>query len=442
MIWLLAGMQNSVVGGEVQQPTPATSAQTAREWTNASGSHRARATLLRVEGDKIWLLAADGRIVTTSVSALSESDRQYIAKYRSSLTSPRTSNSETRVRNTLDQLPAVKRAKAWFQTPQGDTPPRIVPAAMVYVRLSREFIEDYVERTVSTRKPVRDCILGTRIFGQSQTVGKTDIKLLPSRDKISGEIGFHGTVHSRTTGYNGPAILHYKSRATFRARKLVTLGEAGLKVAPATAVASTKLETTGIQTTLPRLRGRIATRIAARRNANSRPEAEAITSRHAAATIEEDFDRRIDRSVAKIKRVFQLKVPGLDMGSDPQIAHMRYRSTPEYVEMAMIRDDASAEEYALRPPPVTGDPDFAIRVNRNLFGTAIADSDFSQQLGPLVVQLLEARFVDKAIAIVAPGAKPTKNPTNWSIDRNWLSMEFTDTDRQQAQATASQVSAK
>ena len=76
---------------------------------------------------------------------------------------------------------------------------------------------------------------------------------------------------------------------------------------------------------------------------------------------------------------------------------MRYRSTPDYIEMAMIRQNATAEELSLRPPMVVGDPDFAIRVNRGLFGQAIADSELAETLAPLAVKLFGSRFVEKAL---------------------------------------------
>ncbi len=81
--------------------------------------------------------------------------------------------------------------------------------------ISRDFLEDYVDRAVHTREPLHDCILGTRIEGESQTDGKVHLLLHPMFGKLSGEIAFDGTVHTQTVGYNGPAILHFISNSTF-----------------------------------------------------------------------------------------------------------------------------------------------------------------------------------------------------------------------------------
>src|SRR5262249_4436923 len=152
-------------------------------------------------------------------------------------------------------------------------------------RVSRDFLEDYVEREVSRTKPVHDYILGTRIVGESDTRGKTRLQLLPSSGKLSGKISFEGTVHARTQGYNGPVVLHQIADSTFRASKTIPLDSSGLKVTPSVTTAPTRLTTTGIDSNSPWLRGRIATRIAWRRAASSNQEAERITADHTAAII-------------------------------------------------------------------------------------------------------------------------------------------------------------
>ena len=148
----------------------------------------------------------------------------------------------------------------WTKGSQSDDPARLVPAAVMYVRVSRQFLEDYVERTVRRTKPVSDNILGARISGESDTRGKTYLELLPGTGHLLGKITFEGTVHSQTRGYKGPVVLHQVSDSTFRSSKLISMDEKGLRVSRATTHAPTNLKTVGIDTSLPRLRGRIARR--------------------------------------------------------------------------------------------------------------------------------------------------------------------------------------
>jgi hypothetical protein len=428
IVWLAYGVSTTGAPPESSPDERDANNQVIREWTDATGTRHARAVLLRVKGEKLWLKTADGRLTSTTLSRLSSPDQKYVATYAPSQISRQNLSAKDAVSDALGRLPSLKQAAGWLRMDNADTPRRVVPAALVYVRLSRDFLEDYVERNVHDRKPVRDCILGTRIVGESNTNGHIQLLLRPAFGKLSAEIAFDGTVHSRTLGYNGPVIIHSVSDATFRARKPISVDSSGLNVASASASAPTNLQTTGIESTLPRLRGRIATRIASRRNAAAHDEAQAITSQHIAANISHDLDKRIDQSVARIRPVFQLKVPGLEVDRDRATTIMRYRSTTNYVEMAMIRQGASAEELSLRPPSIEGEPDFAIRVNRALLGTTIGDSQLAQQLAPLLVKVLAARIRAKALTAGKSESESTDDATKWSIDQLWLAMDFKDAD--------------
>lgn len=418
VVCVLSGLPNSAPSSRSPTAGDSATVSSVRKWTDATGARHAKAALLRIEGEKLWMRTADGRLSTTTLSRLSEPDRQYVATHQSKLAVVRPSDSKSVVSKFVDTAGAVAPVASWFEKDQSDSPARIAPAALVYVRVSRGFLEDYVERSVKRRKPVRDCVLGTRLIGESETIGKTQLVLRPSRDKLSGEVTFTGTVTSRTTGYNGPAILQILSDATFQARKPISLSDAGLNVSPATAVAPTKLQTTNIETTLPRLLGRIATRIAWRRDAQSRSEAEAITSQHAAKTIRDDLDARVDESIAKVEQALQFKIPGLEIDSQ-QLTIKRFRTSADYVEMAMMRQDATVEEYSLRPPEVQGSPDIAVRVSRSIVRQAVADSELSAELAPLLGKLLDARVINKALAMARDAT------TNWSIHPHWIALDYT-----------------
>jgi SLA1 homology domain 1, SHD1 len=399
-----------------------------REWTDASGAKHVRAVLLRIDGDKLWLRRSDGKLATTTVAQLSNADRQYVAT--NPLGTATDSKAAQIVRKIGDKVQSMVELPQWTKGSQPDSQTRLVPAALVYVRVSREFLEDYVERTVRRKKPVSDSILGARIVGESDTRGKTSFELLPSNGRLLGKLAFEGTVHSQTRGYKGPVILHQVSKSTFRSSKLIALDENGLRVSPATTAAPTELTTTRIDTCLPRLRGRIATRIAWNRVAGSHQQAESITSQHTAATVSGDFDRRIDKSVAKVQEVFKSKVPELDDG--PQLAgtEMRFRSSADCVEVAMIRREANTEERKLRPPVVEGNPDVAVRLHRALLTRAIADPQLRDDLAPRFVQLLNARIRQKAEA--GPKADDKEMPTDttkWAFNLDWLVLDFIDSAR-------------
>ncbi len=415
-------------------------ADAVRDWTDAGGTRHARAALLHIDGEKVWLRRPDGRATSTMLSQLSPSDRQYIASYAANRAVNQQSNSRPTVfdpaivQSLLDDLPSLNKLAIWFQVLHAGDRHRLVPAALIYMRVSREFLDDDVQRTVRQWRPVEDSILGTRIYGESNTIGETHLVLRPSRDSLLGDIRFIGTVHSRTVGYNGPAILHYISDATFRAEKAINMGDSGLSAAPAIASVSTRLQTTNIQTTLPRLRGRIATRIAWNRAEKSRSEAETISSNHTAAIIRDDLDKQVDQSVATIQETFRAKLAEFELDRDHLAAHMNFRTTPEYVEMAMIRQDANAEEKSLRPPPVEGNPDVAIRVNRILLSRVFANPQIGPKIASVLSKLLIAQGAEKAIVVSYASEELPQNQEKWSVGRDWLTLEYTDPRRQPSSA--------
>jgi hypothetical protein len=372
---------------------------------------------MRVDGDVLWLARSDGKIAKTAIANLSQRDREYVASWQEK---PAANESESSLPQTVIEG-AAETIETLSRLPGvvSDVPPAsavaAVPAAIVYVRVSRDFLEDYVERTVRRRKPVRDCVLGTRVVGESDTRGKTYLKLLPSNDRLLARIAFEGTLRAHTRGYHGPITFRYISDSVFHAHKLITVTDDGVTAGRATAVAPTELRTVGMSTSLPRLRGRISLRIAGRRMSRSHGRAEAITADHTADDIRDDFDSRVTHSLSDIKRVLGTKIPELETARSPMPTDVRFRCRAESVEMAILREDATPEERKLRPPPAAENADVSVRVHRTLLTSALEDPQLLQQLMPLFTKLLEAR----------PGSENANGhaPT-WSIDLNWVSMDF------------------
>ena len=55
----------------------------------------------------------------------------------------------------------------------------LVPATVVWFRMSKRYLKDYIERTVDRKKPVRDYILGTTINGESHTDWHDAVSVVP-----------------------------------------------------------------------------------------------------------------------------------------------------------------------------------------------------------------------------------------------------------------------
>jgi hypothetical protein len=428
LVWVNIGITAAAMNPVTHERS---ASATSREWTNASGTKHVWAVLLRVEGDTLWLRRSDGKLATTTISQLSKADREYVARNPPRTASDSTAESKPNgiATKIADKVQSMAELPGWTKGSQPENPKRLVPAALVYVRVSRQFLEDYVERSVRQTRPVTDVILGARVRGQSHTRGNTNLELLPSSGRLSGRIAFDGTVHADTRAYKGPVILHQFSDSTFRSSKLISFDEKGLRVTRARTVARTDVTTTSIDTCLPRLRGRIARRIAWRRVAGSQRQAESITAQHTAARISRDFDERIDRSVAKVKEVFRSKTPQWKLEGQEARTEMRFRSSANSVEMAVVRREATTEERQLRPPKVDGNPDVAVRMHRAMLTRAMIDPKVQTDLAPLFLKLLNARFARSQEADSKAGKESPADTSKWSFDLDWLALDFTDSAR-------------
>ena len=241
------------------------------------------------------------------------------------------------IKKAIDHLPSLGDVSTQNQQSDAvsDEEPALVPATVVWLRLSKQYLKEYIERTVDRKKPVHDYILGTTITGESHTTGTTRLVLYPNDNQALGEVEFVGQVHAQTTGRNGPATLSYLSDSTFQASKRLTISESGLSASPAIADAPTRLTATDLHTNLPRLRGIIAERIAWGRVASTRSQADAIASAHTAEDIRQDLDRKVNESVAAIQMRLQTQLAKLRYDGEGKPIVMRSRSTPDFVEVAM-----------------------------------------------------------------------------------------------------------
>jgi len=287
------------------------------------------------------------------------------------------------------------------------------PSAVVWVHLSKKYLSDYVERKVDHEKPARENVLGILFTGQSHTTGNTRLVLHSNEKHATADVEFVGTVHSRTVGHSGPATLQYLSESTFHARKPLVVGDSGVSTSTAVVDAPTRLTPTSISTSLPGLRGRIGGRIARRREAGSRAQAEAIVGRDTANDIRHDFDAKLDSAVAKIQGDVKTQIAALKSNGDDASLVMQSRSTPDFVEVALCPEDSDRLQMA-STSPFEGNPDLAVRVHRSVMASLAGNAELRDKLAPMLGSIV-------AGGIGAPSV--TKSP-RWSMNGEWLSIDL------------------
>lgn len=308
------------------------------------------------------------------------------------------------------------------------------PETLLYLRVSREHLSKRFEKAVDRTKPLVDLILGTRIRGESHTVGNTRLVLIPSKGSFQADIEFVGTVHSKSVGYNGPAILHQESDSTFRAAKRITLDNVGLSAAPARADAKTEVHNRGVSSRQGGLMGEFVKRIARRRVAESHSQANAVASRHTAKTVADDLDRGVDKSLAALGESFataagldDVDLKTLTAHRAGQTLHICLRTTADYAELAMTPEPATWKQLEATLPKIEGTPHVALRVHRSMMLHIATDSESTPPIARLLMTTLQSRLVASSTAAVAPAITTTSldSPSpKLSLGLNWLAIDI------------------
>ncbi|HEX4145782.1 MAG TPA: hypothetical protein VHY91_19915 [Pirellulales bacterium] len=268
-----------------------------------------------------------------------------------------------------------------------------LPEQLFRAQFSRQFVEQYFQRTVETDNVVDDVILGTKIDGQSHLSGIIGITLVPDSKEIRFDLVFRGVCRSRTEGVNTVVVLQNTAETQFEARKQFVWNSQGLASSPTIAVAKTRSTTNRIETGLPGVIGDVARQIAQARVAEVRPQADAIAAQHAAARIERALDARVDESVAWM-RLISRYLPAA--GQIQRMTRIKLSCTREAVEIVILRRDLENIAALSNTPPLPGDCDLSIQIHRGtllamahdplalLMGAAVAHQVFATEEEPAV----------------------------------------------------------
>jgi hypothetical protein len=137
-----------------------------------------------------------------------------------------------------------------------------------------------------------------RAFGDPVPL-RSSITLLEDEEKGTFDLVLTGSAVSTTRSNAGPVTIHCRTATSFTARKRLVLDDEGLHAQPATCRAVAHSTITGVSSSLPGLRGRIASKVGWRRAQSQRPQAERISARHSEQTIGRSFDTDVAADVRK-----------------------------------------------------------------------------------------------------------------------------------------------
>jgi hypothetical protein len=415
----------------------------AREWSDSTGKFHAIAKLVGGDESRVRLLKQTGSTITVPMSRLSAADRQFVRDRlrlagRDARQHPGASSQVNKQAVSLNPTKLLSKAVAWLDGFKTSSPTETngasarnlirlsgvspllsenaakLPENMVYVRASLPFLRRWAERDVSYDARVSDNILGTPVVGNSTTFSHVQFDLQPNRQAAVGVLRLSGTTKCSTVGDGGPVHVFSSGFSQFQSAKTVWFDRDGIHSTPAVTNAQTRLVTTGFDTSLPRLRGRIALRIAGNRAAANRGAAEAITAEHLSQRVNRRFDGSTKEELAALWRVLSTQIPALAADNPLRPRGWHASSTNDRLEIVAIGPPGDGSGYVPAPTTELGSADVRVDIHVAVIKRALGDATLKKAIAPAL-----------ALLATVQSAEPAPRPTiDWSADHNWLSIAW------------------
>ena len=235
----------------------------------------------------------------------------------------------------------------------------------LFLEVDESLLANGVNRPVSDVSPINDTVLGTRVRGTGRTDGRVFLDFVPSNDRATVDIAFDATNHSDTKGSQGPVTVRTLGTTKLGARKRMLIDDQQIVALPVSAQASTDTRTAGIGVN-KKLGQRLIRKIASRKIAEMRPQAEAIAEGKALAKVREQFESQTADPISRAARDYQAKFrrPLLERGWYPEMLNLATTQSRLQVTARKALADQIAAFTA--PPPVDPDAVLSARVHESM----------------------------------------------------------------------------
>lgn len=282
-----------------------------------------------------------------------------------------------------------------------------LPAHRIVLRLSDTMLNSLMTKGIDRETDVRDTILGTAIYGRARILAKPGVALKDCPDQATFQVLIEGTAHSRSTGYNGPAIIYSRSVTHFTATKQVVFDPGrGFYALPPEVHARTTTYTDGIDSTRGGIVGRIVRRRATEQAAAKHDEAQEIARQKAERRIAAAFDRLMDERLARLNKAAEFRTMAINALRPAGSPEPKYSccSTVQYLQIATnFGEGGPAIELPLKGPASLAAAPIEVWIHNSLVGDQFAAA----------LQLLKthARVSDFLVALSAT-AKIIEGPSS------------------------------
>jgi hypothetical protein len=278
------------------------------------------------------------------------------------------------------------------------------------VAVNESFINRLVGRSVAEPSPVRECILGTSIFGNACLTGNVFADVRPMQQGVALRLSMNATLTSQSQGFNRGVVINTTGNSPVFASKDVFVTPTGISANAATA--STHLQT---QINSIEHKRRIVRRIATKRAAKQKPMADAIAEGRMQRRIQTQYDSQVNSQLAAANTQFsqamnvsppELRRVGL------QRPGLNFYSTEDGV-YANVVQAASAQLAASGPSPIP----------RSMSSQVIVEAHQSAIVNALDVVLGGRRirnenldeFAQQILGKVPPEVKQEADGEPWSV---------------------------
>ena len=281
-----------------------------------------------------------------------------------------------------------------------------LPENMIYVRASLPFLRRWTEKDVAYNAPVSDNILGTPVVGNATTMSHVQFELQPNQQAAVGVLRLIGTTNCSTVGNGGPVQVFSNGFSQFQSAKTIWLDREGIHSTPAVTNAKTRLVNTGFDTSLPRLRGRIALRIAGNRAAADRGTAEAITAEHLSQRVNRRFDDSAKQELAALWRVLSTQIPALAADNPLRPRGWHASSTRDMVQIVAIGAPGDGSGYVPAPTTELGSAEVRVDIHVAVLKRALSDATLKKSIAPALASSRRCNT-----QILRRGRRSTGRPT-------------------------------
>ena len=242
----------------------------------------------------------------------------------------------------------------------------------VQIEVGEELLAGAVNRPIDQTGPVNEVVLGTQIRGTGRTSGNVRLDFVPSSDKAVFDLVLDATNVSHTHGTQGPVTVRSRGITSLDARRRIFLDADTVAASPVQASASTDSTVTGMSIS-SRIGKRLIQRIATRKIAETKPQAEAIAEGKARDRMRRQFEEQTNPAVAQMRQQFRerVRMPLEAQGLYPEMLHMH--TTDNSLRIVARKSLARQLAAFSTPPAAVGGNVITARVHESAINNVLEE---------------------------------------------------------------------